>query len=426
MKKISLGVICLFSVLLIMTGLASAENRSGAITLSPHIGVFVFDSEQDINTDPLYGLGIGYNFTEHWAIEAVFDYVNTDLKEVSKDTDVDSSLFKIDGLYHFMPEEEFVPYVAAGFGAIDIDTENVGSESNSMFNYGAGVKYFITESLAARADVRHLYEFDDHNNDFTFTLGLTMNFGGKAKIIPPGDADGDGVNDDLDRCPDTPAGVAVDSNGCPLDTDGDGVYDYLDKCPGTPAGIVVDSNGCPLDSDGDGVYDYLDRCPDTPAGVVVDSNGCPLDSDGDGVYDYLDECPDTPAGIKVDAKGCPIPIKEKVSIELSVEFEFDRADVKSVYGGHIQKVANFLKAYPKTMAEIAGHTDSKGSEQYNLKLSQKRAEQVVEHMVSQGIDAKRLKAVGHGESIPIADNATEAGRQKNRRVVAVIATIITK
>jgi OOP family OmpA-OmpF porin len=66
----------------------------------------------------------------------------------------------------------------------------------------------------------------------------------------------------------------------------------------------VDAQGCPLDADGDGVYDYLDKCPDTPRGVAVDASGCPLDTDGDGVYDYLDECPDTPKGAEVTVKGC--------------------------------------------------------------------------------------------------------------------------
>ncbi len=426
MKREFLAIICVLSVLLIMTGLAAAENKEGAISLSPHVGGYIFDNDQEINSDPLYGIGIGYNFTEHWGIEGVFGFVNTDKKEVSKDTDVDASIYRIDGLYHFMPAADIVPYVAAGFGVIKIDTENGNNESNSLFNYGAGVKLFITETLAARGDIRHLYDIDDSNNNFAYTLGLTMLFGGKAKVMPPMDADGDGVNDDLDRCANTPTGVSVDSNGCPLDTDGDGVYDYLDKCPDTPAGAPVDSNGCQIDSDKDGVYDYIDKCPDTPAGAAVNSKGCPLDSDGDGVYDYLDKCPGTPSGIKVDQNGCPVPIKERVSIELNVEFATNSATVKNVYHDHIQKVANFLKAYPETIAEIEGHTDSRGAERYNLKLSQRRAQKVVEHMISQGIDPSRLKAIGYGESRPIADNATETGRQRNRRVIAVIATIIMK
>ena len=89
-----------------------------------------------------------------------------------------------------------------------------------------------------------------------------------------------------------------------LDTDGDGVNDDLDKCPGTPAGTAVDSSGCPLpqDDDGDGVTNDIDKCPGTPAGAKVDASGCELDSDGDGVGDSRDQCPNTPAGAKVDEK----------------------------------------------------------------------------------------------------------------------------
>jgi outer membrane protein OmpA-like peptidoglycan-associated protein len=120
------------------------------------------------------------------------------------------------------------------------------------------------------------------------------------------DSDGDGVPDSRDLCPDTPPGVLIDENGCPLDMDGDGVPDYLDQCSNTPRGVKVDKNGCPIDSDNDGVPDYLDKCPNTPAGISVDKNGCPPDSDGDGVPDYKDNCPDTPQGAPVDTTGCPL------------------------------------------------------------------------------------------------------------------------
>ena len=131
-------------------------------------------------------------------------------------------------------------------------------------------------------------------------VGLVYRTGGSR------DADGDGVSDKNDKCPDTPAGVKVDDAGCPIDTDKDGVADYLDKCPDTPAGVRVDASGCPVDSDRDGVPDYLDKCPNTPTSAKVDATGCAIDTDKDGVPDYLDKCPNTPAGVKVDAAGCPI------------------------------------------------------------------------------------------------------------------------
>ena len=137
-------------------------------------------------------------------------------------------------------------------------------------------------------------------------LGFSICWGTNRK-----DSDKDGVWDKLDMCPDTPVGVEVDKDGCPVDEDEDGVPNHLDKCPGTPAEArsSVDSVGCPKDTDKDGVPDYLDKCPNTPeeARHTVDSVGCPKDSDSDGVPDYLDECPNTPENARhtVDEKGCP-------------------------------------------------------------------------------------------------------------------------
>jgi len=156
-------------------------------------------------------------------------------------------------------------------------------------------------------------------------LGAVVWIGGCPSTPPSGggngqptDTDGDGVNDDVDQCADTPAGAAVDAMGCPVepgetDTDGDGVPNDADLCPDTPVNAVVDDNGCP-DSDGDGVADNVDQCADTEAGVTVDQTGCEEggpgpgenDADGDGVTDENDDCPDTPAGENVDADGCPI------------------------------------------------------------------------------------------------------------------------
>ncbi len=93
-------------------------------------------------------------------------------------------------------------------------------------------------------------------------LGIQYSWAAPARRVV--DTDGDGVTDDLDKCPGTPAGTAVDATGCPLpqDDDGDGVTNDIDKCPGTPAGVKVDASGCELDSDGDGVVDSRDQCPE--------------------------------------------------------------------------------------------------------------------------------------------------------------------
>lgn len=243
----------------------------------------------------------------------------------------------------------------------------------------------------------------------------------------PTDSDNDGVADAMDNCPNTPAGVSVDRNGCPLDSDNDGIADYQDKCPGTAAGAPVDDIGCPLDTDGDSVADYLDKCPGTPVGSQVDEYGCELDTDGDGVVDRLDNCPGTPDGVTVDSKGCPKMIKEKVSVTLKVEFDFDKAVIKPGYYPHLKDVAAFLSNYPETQAVLKGYTDDMGTEQYNQNLSLRRAESVRNYLIEKySIDGARLTAQGFGESEPVATNLTEEGRQQNRRVVATIYTVVTK
>lgn len=237
----------------------------------------------------------------------------------------------------------------------------------------------------------------------------------------PVDADGDGVPDYLDKCPDTPKGVRVDKNGCPLDSDGDGVPDYMDKCPNTPKGVQVDQNGCPLDADGDGVPDYLDKCPDTQKGVRVDSDGCPMDSDGDGVPDYLDKCPNTPKGVQVDQNGCPIE-KEKVTVTKKIilsgdtNFETGKAQLLPAAYRTLNRLADVMKNNPETRWRIEGHTDSRGSDQSNMILSQKRAEAVADYLASMGVDRSRLVIVPYGKTRPIAPNNTAEGRAMNRRV----------
>lgn len=241
------------------------------------------------------------------------------------------------------------------------------------------------------------------------------------------DADGDGVMDNRDHCPNTPAGAVVDSNGCPKDSDGDGVYDGLDDCPDTPRGAKVDSHGCPNDSDHDGVFDGLDQCPDTPRGAKVDSKGCPIDSDHDGVYDGLDDCPDTPRGRKVDARGCPEPEKErekpaplfenkKTLVLEGVNFETNSAKLTRDSHAVLDRVARSLIDSPEVKVEVGGHTDSVGSESHNRALSSARAASVRDYLVGKGVEASRLVSKGYGESKPVADNATAAGRAKNRRV----------
>jgi len=198
----------------------------------------------------------------------------------------------------------------------------------------------------------------------------------------------------------------------PPDSDGDGVTDDIDQCPNTPAGAKVDARGCEFDQDGDGVVDRLDQCPDTPKGTAGDAKGCPLDSDGDGVVDTIDKCPNTPKGDKVDSVGCTI--KDEIKLQ-GVNFAFNSADLLPEADFVLKYAVDTLNKYPNLVIEVRGHTDNKGSKKYNVKLSQRRAETVMAYLKSHGV-SNQMTAKGYGEEKPIADNKTEEGRLENRRV----------
>jgi len=158
-----------------------------------------------------------------------------------------------------------------------------------------------------------------------------------------------------------------------------------------------------------------ERAPAAPATAAAP------DADRDGVPDSRDNCPDTPRNYAVDADGCPIPVEEVARVELMVNFDFDRSEVKPEYFSEIEEVADFMEQYPDVVIELEGHTDSRGTEQYNLGLSDRRAAAVRQVMIDRfNVQASRVSARGFGESQPVASNDTDSGRAQNRRVMTVI------
>ena len=234
------------------------------------------------------------------------------------------------------------------------------------------------------------------------------------------DFDKDGVGDAQDKCPNTPVGITVDINGCPLDYDKDGVPDFLDKCPNTPAAVEVDSIGCVLDTDRDGIADFKDKCPGTPQGHAVDSLGCLPDFDRDGVADIFDKCPNTLPGVRVDEKGCPLNKKEDLDqLKKGIKFRTGSAKLTKSSYSTLDDIAALMNRIVEANLEVQGHTDNKGSDVKNQKLSERRAEAVVKYLSKRGVDKARLRAVGFGMTQPIADNDDADGRAQNRRVELV-------
>lgn len=224
-------------------------------------------------------------------------------------------------------------------------------------------------------------------------------------------------------------GYKLDDVIDPQLTLGAGVRHYFNKHFSLNAGANVSNDFSNLTdiSVGLGVAMHFGGSDDAPvaAAPVAEAPAACTDADNDGVCDNVDQCPGTPAGVAVDATGCPATIKEEVSIEMKVLFDYDKSVVKAEYMGEIEKVAKFLKDNPSTDAIVEGHTDSRGSDAYNQALSERRANAVREALTNQfGIDANRIKSVGYGEARPVGDNNADAGRSQNRRVISVIATTV--
>ena len=247
------------------------------------------------------------------------------------------------------------------------------------------------------------------------------------------DYDGDGIYGVYDKCPEGPEDFDgfEDQDGCPdYDNDGDGVPDDLDKCDNTPEGVEIGPDGCPdNDLDGDGIPNDIDKCPEDAEDRdrFEDADGCPdVDNDGDGIPDTADNCPNEPETFNdfLDDDGCPDDPNDKVHISRDriiiteqVYFDTGKTTIKSESFEILDAVVKVLKENQQiTKIRVEGHTDSRGSDQMNLELSQGRAESVMRYMVENGIAEGRVEAVGYGETKPIRTNETAEGRSYNRRV----------
>ncbi|MGG9962585.1 OmpA family protein [Ferruginibacter sp. SUN106] len=478
MKKSILLCICLA-----VTMLMNAQTQDKKWNIGLHGGATQFNGDYSndfYNTKmPFYGFGglsVSRYISSHFDVSFLATKGKVGFNSAAGRYSTDITTATINMRFNILgPNSPVRPYLLAGGGAILFD-KNLAISSKTVDyaapSFGGGINFRLSPYVMLNLQETFMYSNKDNrdgvvsgsNDAYLFhSAGLTFNFGKKK------DADKDGVADRLDKCPNTPAGVAVDKNGCPLDRDKDGIADYMDACPdiagieslkGCPdkdgdgitdaedrcpdvAGTVA-MKGCP-DTDGDGVADIDDRCPGTKAGYKVDASGCPMDNDKDGIVNEEDRCPDAagPAGLKgcpdkdgdgiadiddhcpdmkgtIANKGCPEITKEEekriTEIASKIFFETNSAKLKATSLAQLDELAAILKKYENANLSIGGHTDSQGSDEFNIALSQKRTESVKTYLMGKGIMESRISATGFGESQPIADNKTALGRAKNRRV----------
>jgi OmpA-OmpF porin, OOP family len=234
-------------ILLLCTSGAFAENRAGTVDLTLFGGGYNVDSSLNYDSGLTWGIGLGLNTSENIGAEFTFNTVDSN----HKGDKATIFLYKLDLLYYLTNDlpDEVVPYVAAGAGIVNYDTKWSGSKHNDfILNAGPGLKYFLTRNMALRGDVRYLIEFKGNTlyYNLLYCAGLTFEFGweGQEPVVaaPPTVVAVPAIKEK--KCPPAPAGC-VEEDWCLKDSDGDGVPDCLDKCPGTPKGTKVDTNGCP-------------------------------------------------------------------------------------------------------------------------------------------------------------------------------------
>ncbi len=387
-----------------------------------------------------------FNATDHWNILPSISYIGVSksvgnglslgargsLNKISKVGDVrvdDLSYYALDATlkYNFLKETVVDPFVEVGGGYTWVDEIGAGT-----VNGGVGVNFWFTENIGLTVQMNYKHAFEDYGfKHWQHMAGLAIKFGGtdtdgdgiydKDDACPEvagleafngcPDSDGDGIEDSKDACPNE-AGSA-EMNGCP-DADGDGVADKDDACP-NEAGLASLA-GCP-DADGDGIADKDDECPNEAG--PAENKGCPWpDADGDGIFDKDDLCPQLPG--TVANSGCP-EVTEAVRKTLNdyaktILFDTGKATIKFESGEILQNIAGILKEYSYASFNVEGHTDSSGSDELNQRLSEERAQSVVDYLSENGIDSSRLKAAGYGETKPLMPNTTRKGRDRNRRV----------
>lgn len=362
---------------------ASNPSNTYSYEVTPFTSGILSDSKAGLSDDNYLNAGISLakNLDSSLINQVEISYLrsnNLGYKNQKGSTNINRAF--INAVKQYALTEKISAYALVGLGYQNVTQEAYENEDSALFNYGIGLRYDLPYyGIAVKSDIRHLISIKNNQNDFMYTLGLAMPLGKrfeeeiKAKI--------------------------------PI------VEEKIEPVILEPIKLVETVE---QDDDNDGVLNSKDLCPNTPNGVIVDKNGCEIDSDKDGVVNSKDRCPNTSPGVKVNEEGC------FQTINLNINFDYNSNKIKSSYNEDINSFANMLKKNKSITAVIEAHTDSVGSNSYNQTLSEKRAISVVNYLEELDIDSSRLKAIGYGETKPIASNETEEGKAQNRRVTALI------
>lgn len=404
-------IIALLVATLVLTqySVASAGNKGGTFSVSPVIGGVTFEGDTKLEVSPLFGGRVGYNFTDSLGIEALFDFAETKFK----DTDTARDYYRYGGelLYHFMPKNKFVPYLAAGAAGMNFNKTAAGQTDHNtkeIFDYGVGFKYFVTEDVAWRADVRHL--FNNQHQEWNYTIGLYIPFGGTPAVTkladpPPAPAN---LPKELAQLP--PSNTLAGLSALPSS--------ILKGEASTLSWVSQNARSCEIDQ-GIGSVATKGSMPVTPGSNIQYTLSCT----GEG------GTAKSSASVQVREPALKPVVVAKASKAaerfcnkpaiLMINFDVDKHDIKPQYHNELKTVGDFLKEFPQSHGEIAGHTDSTHTKAYNQKLSERRANSVKEYIIKNfDIAPERISSKGYGKDKPIATNKTKEGKAKNRRIEA--------
>jgi OOP family OmpA-OmpF porin len=465
MRKLIAG---LFMTLFLMTsGMAYAGERAGAFILSPFVGGYVFDGVEKLETRVTPGLRLGYDFTKNFALEGTFNYVNTEFSRFITNS-VNVYNYRLEGVYNFMPENVVVPYLAIGGGGETIDLSN-RNKTYPTANAGLGIKWFLTDDVALRADYHQNFIINndsvlaearqDYVMNYEYTLGLHILFGGE-KPMPPSSSLSVMPGSVMKGESATLSWTSQNATGCTIQPGLGAVLPqgsmsvspamdttYTLTCSGkagttsSMVNVAVKTPPPPppptptssisvtppsIQQGESAILNWSSQnatsCDLQPGiGQVQPQGSMNITPAADTAYTLSCSGPggSTSSAVNVAVVVPPPPPPEMLCYKIEIEFDTAKWNIKPRYHDELTKLADFMKQYPKLTGVIEGYTDSVGSDAYNLKLSDRRANSVRDYLVDKlGIDGSRLTGKGFGEANPVADNKTAEGRQKNRRVVA--------
>jgi OOP family OmpA-OmpF porin len=183
MLRKSFSCVIGIGLVLLLCSVVSAQVKPGTFSVTPYLGGYLFDKDQRLATAPVKGISLGYNFTKYFGMEASGEYISTEYDLYVPDSRSTRVVnYRLDGVFNLLPDGRLVPFIFAGFGGQIVDYPATVSDRNAFsVDCGAGLKFFFTDWLALRADVRRIYVFDNSMKDLEFTMGVSFSFGGAGK-----------------------------------------------------------------------------------------------------------------------------------------------------------------------------------------------------------------------------------------------------